>query len=126
METPDKSNKVEKDFNQCPNCGSLNTIYEGEAKRMVSEGQAPEDFHYSMAKYQAPVANQQMIDQLPLMVRLPIITTILDVCADCGTVYVTKVIWDEIIKKPAPPPPTRLLTPNDLNRAARRRLERGN
>lgn len=69
-------------FDHCPNCGSTKRLAETVAKQEKEKGKISEDTHVVMVSYQTLVA-----DPRKMILTVPIISTFVDICADCGTLY---------------------------------------
>ncbi len=89
-------------FDQCPNCGCSIRVYESAANQMILEGKEPADYRYVMQQFQSVIASPKHLESAPIGSKLPAITTQLDICQDCGTVYAISVEWEEVEKRQAP------------------------
>ena len=103
--------KKEKEFKQCPVCGSVNRVCETMAQELIKEGKAKEDFTFSFAAGGGPCIDQRLADRIPIGGRIPVIHAIFDICGDCGCYYAIKIQWLEGKKT---------IAPSQLNRIQRR------
>jgi len=110
-----------KRFELC-SCGSESLIYGDEAKKLVADGKAPEDFIMVMARYESVIANEQMKSTMKVGDKLPVVITYLDACGECGIVRVVRVDTDVATKQNRPAP---LSLPPNMNRQQRRHLDLG-
>lgn len=83
----DVNKEWSKEFNKCPCCGSENRFFETIVKEMKERGIAEEKWNFFLDMKIGPVANQQMIDRLPIGSEIPGYNFATDICADCGCIY---------------------------------------
>lgn len=70
------------DFNECPNCGSTERLIGSIMKQQVKEGKARPGMLGATIIYQLPV-----FDPVRQPFSYPVVTAVVDVCAQCGTLY---------------------------------------
>lgn len=80
-----------KEFNKCPNCGSENKIVGNIVEEEIEAMRLKKGYEIPLLTIQAPIFDPN--NQLLLLAKreVPVVICLLDACADCGTLYVTKV-----------------------------------
>jgi len=103
-----------KDFNQCPNCGSESRFMEAMGKELVERNLAPDKWKQAY-DFKAGVVSEPNHTPLRLLAgaKLPAYTIVTDICTECGTVYAVKLDRKDV--------PVQIQQPK-LNRVDRRRL----
>ena len=74
--------KFPVDFTSCPNCGSTRRIAEEVMNREKEKGKIGQE-----AKTFAFMQQSLIADPRKPFIAAPILLTMYDICADCGTVY---------------------------------------
>ena len=69
------------DFPQCPNCGSKRRVADEVMKELKAAGRAKQEDSSAIVIWQTIVANPHFA-----LFSVPVIISLIDICADCGTV----------------------------------------
>ena len=70
------------DFSECPMCGSPKKIADSLMQAEVAKGRAPENMKTAIVAYQTAIG-----DPAKALFAIPVVTILVDVCADCGILY---------------------------------------
>lgn len=99
-----------KEFTQCPNCGSEERFCNNIALELKERGLARENFNFYYDERVGGAIDQAKAPMLIIGSTIPGFHICVDVCEDCGTMYVVKLERIEAKAMPAPPggkaPPT--------------------
>ena len=86
-------------FDTCPNCNSENRLALSLVDSLKAGGSLPKTFPFTGLALQVPLMDQT---RPPILVgptmTLKVMTVMLEICGDCGTVYCTKF---DIVDTPA-------------------------
>ena len=90
MEEEAKSNQWVREFTKCPACGGENKMFEQMGKEIIERGLSKEDmkFYYDMKSN--ALANQDILNKLPIGSEIPAFAIATDICLDCGCIYAVR------------------------------------
>lgn len=80
-----------KKFEVCPNCGSMVRIIESEAMEEMSKGNMKMGTKVACMFSQTAIFDPANTPAIIAPKKIPMITGLYDVCADCGTLYCVEV-----------------------------------
>lgn len=103
--------EINKQFNQCPNCGSSNRLLESLAEELKDKGYARKHWKLGLDFRQGAVVDQSKEATIPIGGKVPSYQITTDVCVDCGTVYAVDIKTGEVTKSLAPP---KIIKPGDM------------
>jgi hypothetical protein len=83
-----------KKFDICPNCGSMNRVIESEVKQEESKGNLRVGTKAACIIVNTPIFDPTKTDIIAPR-KIPVITALIDICSDCGTLYCVEVNKDE-------------------------------
>ena len=98
-----------KEFNQCPSCGSVERFCKNIATELRERGLARENFNFYYDERTGGAIDQAKANMLIIGSTIPGFHICVDICEDCGTMYVVKLERVEARTSPAPnrkAPPT--------------------
>lgn len=99
---------MEKDFNrqftQCPSCGSDDRFFEQLGQELKDRGLAREEWQMSLAISQGVVVDKVKEAAIPIGSELPGYGYKTDICMDCGCVYAKDIRRTTVKKSLAPGP----------------------
>lgn len=98
---------INKQFTQCPNCGSESRFCETLANELKRAGFARKEWKYGFDFRQGVVVDQAKEKAIPIGSEVPGFQITTDICIDCGIVYAVD-IKSYPVKKQLPPPKIQL------------------
>jgi uncharacterized Zn finger protein len=78
-------------FDQCPNCGSKETMGETLTKEAQAKGHASLTWRFAPFAESRVIVDQSQDNKIPVGAEAITVQFILDICIDCGTVYAKKI-----------------------------------
>jgi len=78
------------EFDKCPHCGSTRKFAEEVADEQREKGLMGKGLKVGIFQMAGPVADPSKISQMLVGTKVPIISALLDVCMDCGTLYAVR------------------------------------
>lgn len=102
---------INKQFGQCPNCGSKDRFCETMANEMKKKGFARKEWLYGYDYREGVVIDKTKEANIPIGASAPRFRIITDICIECGTIYAVDLQSDEATKSIAPP---KLFGPGDV------------
>jgi len=94
---------MDKQFNQCPNCGSEQRFCETLANELKEKGFAREEWTFSYETRQGAVVDKAKEADIPLGSDVPAFSITTDICLDCGTFYAIRLNSGTVTKQMPPP-----------------------
>lgn len=102
--------EINKQFNQCPVCGSKKRFLESLVTKIKEQGYARAEWRMGYDFRQGIVIDQAREAIIPLGAKLPTYRIFTDICMDCGTIYATSIESGTATKQIVPP---KLIKPGD-------------
>jgi len=87
-------------FKQCPSCGSTNRYCESLGNQEKASGHMRKELTFAFQVIEGICMDKGMDAKLPMGTTLPAYNVTTDICSDCGTIYVTKIIEGQVAKQP--------------------------
>ena len=94
---------IDKQFSQCPNCGSERRFLETLAKEVKDRGYARKHWKFGLDFRRGAVIDPTREAAIPIGAQIPSYQIATDVCMDCGTIYAVDIKSGEVTKSIAPP-----------------------
>lgn len=94
---------INKQFNQCPNCGSESRFCETLVNELKEQGFARMEWHYGYDFRKGVVLDPTKEAAIPVGASIPNFIIATDICMDCGTVYAINLQSGTTTKSIAPP-----------------------
>ena len=94
---------INKQFNQCPKCGSKQRFCETLANELREKGFARKDWEYGFDFRQGLVTEKSKEAAIPVGASVPSFQIITDICMDCGTIYAIDIKSAMVTKSIVPP-----------------------
>ena len=101
---------INKQFDQCPNCGSRERFCETLANELKEKGYAGEKWKYGFDFRQGVVIDPTREAAIPIGASVPSFQITTDICLDCGTIYAVDLKSSTVTKSIAPP---KIIKPGD-------------
>lgn len=87
-------------FEKCPVCKSKKRYCESLATKEKAKGHMREELNFHFQVIEGHCKDPGMEASLPMGTILPAYQVAIDICSDCGTLYVTHIIEGQVIKQP--------------------------
>ena len=87
-------------FKQCPSCGSTNRYCESLGNQEKASGHMRKELTFAFQVIEGICMDKGMDAKLPMGTTLPAYHVTIDICSDCGTLYVTQIVEDKVVKQP--------------------------
>ena len=94
---------MNKQFAQCPNCGSEQRFCETLTNELKEKGYARENWRFSYDSKNGVVIDEAREAGIPIGASVPSYNIVTDICVDCGTVYAVALRSGSAPKSIAPP-----------------------
>ena len=94
---------INKQFTQCPNCGSELRFCETLANELKEKGFARKEWVYGFDFRQGVVTDKTKEAAIPIGASVPSFQIISDICLNCGTIYAVKLLSGTVTKSIAVP-----------------------
>ena len=88
------------EFKKCPNCGSTNRYCESLGNQEKARGHMGKELSFCFQVIEGICMDKGKEPTLPIGTTLPAYHVTTDICSDCGTLYVTQIVENQVIKQP--------------------------
>ena len=88
------------EFSKCPICKSENRYCESLGNQEKARGHMRKELTFAFQVIKGICLDQDMEAKLPMGTTLPSYHVTTDICSDCGTLYVIRIIEDQVRKQP--------------------------
>ncbi len=95
----EKEPKVIK-FDKCPVCKSKKRYCETLGNQEKSNGHMRKELNFCLQVLEGICLDKAVEPRLPMGTTLPAYRVTTDICSDCGTVYVTQIVENVVMKQP--------------------------
>ncbi len=87
-------------FDKCPVCSSKERYCESLGNQEKSRGHMRKDMNFCFQVIEGICIDKGIEATLPMGTTLPSYHVATDICSDCGTLYVTQIVEDKVMKQP--------------------------
>lgn len=93
---PNNKQQIVAEFDKCPNCGSTRRFAGEVAEEQKEKGAVGEGLKFGLQQVGGPIMDPRKISQTLVGAKVPVVTALLDVCMDCGTIYAVRLERGEV------------------------------